>query len=100
MAKPLSELLNRVDPDVIRAAEEQAQEEILALKLTALREQLELTQTEVATKLDISQPSVANLESRGEEIKLSTLKRYVEALGGTLSLDIELPDGRHIGLDM
>jgi hypothetical protein len=28
----------------------------------------------------------------------SSLKRYIEALGGKLSLDVELADGRHIGI--
>lgn len=48
--------------------------------------------------MGISQPSVANLEKRDHEVKISSLKRYIEALGGKLSLDVELPDGRHIGI--
>nr|MCD4638436.1 transcriptional regulator [Proteus mirabilis] len=31
------------------------------------------------------------------ELKISTLKRYVEAMGGTLRLDVELPGGKHVG---
>ncbi|MNR51890.1 Antitoxin HigA [compost metagenome] len=68
------------------------------MRLAQLREQLELSQSELAKALGISQPSVANLEKRGAEIKLSSLKRYVEAMGGKLSLDIELPDGKHLGI--
>lgn len=30
-------------------------------------------------------------------LKLSSLKRYVKAIGGKLRLDIELPDGSHYG---
>ena len=52
-----------------------------------LREELAVSQVELAKRLGISQPSVANLEKRGSEIKLSSLKRYIEAMGGTLSLD-------------
>jgi hypothetical protein len=33
----------------------------------------------------------------GRDLKLSTLKRYVEAAGGKLRLDVELPDGSHYG---
>lgn len=98
MAKPLNELLKKVRPDIVQAAEKRAAQEILDIRLSMLREQLELSQVEMAARLGISQPSVANLEKRGQEIKLSSLKRYVEAMGGKLALDIELPDGRHIGV--
>lgn len=98
MAKPLNELLKKAHPDIVQAAEKRATQEILDIRLSMLREQLELSQVEMAARLGISQPSVANLEKRGQEIKLSSLKRYVEAMGGKLALDIELPDGRHIGV--
>jgi len=98
MAKPLSELLKKVDSEVIKNAEKQAAEEILEIRLARLREELELTQNEVAKLLGISQPSVANLEKRGEEVKVASLKRYVEAMGGKLRLCIELPNGKHIDM--
>ena len=73
MAKPLSALIAKTHPDVVRAAKVRAEQEILELRLAKLRE-------------------------RGAEIKLSSLKRYVEAMGGKLSLDIELPNGQHMGI--
>ena len=99
MAKSLNKLLKKVNPDVVQAAKERAEQEILEMRLSILREQLELSQVEMAQRLGISQPSVANLEKRGQEIKLSSLKRYVEAMGGKLTLDVQLPDGRHIGMN-
>ncbi|WP_370598015.1 helix-turn-helix domain-containing protein [Plesiomonas shigelloides] len=99
MVKSLNELLKKVNPDVVQAAKERAEQEILEMRLSMLREQLELSQVEMAQRLGISQPSVANLEKRGQEIKLSSLKRYVEAMGGKLTLDVQLPDGRHIGMN-
>ncbi|MDY0137725.1 MAG: XRE family transcriptional regulator [Thiomicrospira sp.] len=98
MAKPLADLLQKIDPAIVEAAQNQAEEDVLAWRLAYLREQLALSQVEMAERLGISQPSVANLEKRGHEVKLSSLKRYVEALGGKLSLDVQLPDGRHIGI--
>jgi len=47
--------------------------------------------------MGISQPSVVAIGQRGNDIKLSTMKRYVEATGGTLHADIELPGGKHMG---
>jgi len=100
MAKQLSELMNKVDPIVVNAARAQADQEIFELRLAQLRQTVEMSQHDIAVVLGISQPSVANLEKRGHEVKISSLKRYIEALGGKLSLDIELADGRHIGINV
>ncbi len=99
MSKPLSELLLKVNPEVVAAAKKQAEQEVFEMQLALLREELELSQVELAKRLGISQPSVANLEKRGQEIKLSSLKRYIEAMGGKLTLDIQLADGHHIGIN-
>ncbi|HID8403243.1 helix-turn-helix domain-containing protein [Serratia marcescens] len=97
MAKPLSQLIDKLDPAVVAAARQKADKEIFELRLAMLREELAVSQVELAKRLGISQPSVANLEKRGSEIeiKLSSLKRYIEAMGGTLSLDVQLPNGQH-----
>lgn len=100
MAKQLKELLKKVDPSVVEAARSQADREIFELRLAQLRQTVEMSQHDLALALGISQPSVANLEKRGHEVKISSLKRYVEALGGKLSLDVELADGRHIGINV
>jgi len=52
---------------------------------------------EMAGALGIKQPTVASMEKPGRDLKLSSLKRYIEATGGKLRLDIELPDGTHYG---
>ena len=100
MAKPLNELLKKLNPNVVQASKEQAVQEIFEIRLAMLREELELSQAQMAERLGVSQPSIANLEKRGEEIKLSSLKRYVDAMGGKLTLNIELADGRHIGMSV
>jgi len=38
------------------------------------------------------------MEQPGRDIHLSSLKRYGEAAGGKLRLDIDLPDGSHDGI--
>lgn len=43
----------------------------------------------------IKQPTVAGMEKPGRDVKLSTLGRYVDAIGGKLNIDVELPDGTH-----
>ena len=100
MAKQLSELVKKINPTVLEAARTKADLEIFELRLAQLRQTVEMSQHDLAVALGISQPSVANLEKRGHEVKISSLKRYVEALGGKLTLDVEMADGRHIGINV
>lgn len=58
--------------------------------LKALRLLAERSQAEVAEALGVKQPSVHKME-RQADLYLSTLRRYVEAAGGTLELRVELP---------
>ena len=73
---------------------------LLNIHLAELREKVQKTQVEMAQALGIRQPTVAGMEKPGRDLKLSTLKRYVEATGGKLRLDVELPDGSHYGFEL
>lgn len=73
--------------------QEMAEELILEAGLSKLREELALSQKDLAAALGISQPAVAQIEQRGNDIRLSTLKRYIETMGGKLSLAVEMPTG-------
>ncbi|EMC1809051.1 helix-turn-helix transcriptional regulator [Escherichia coli] len=77
-----------------------ADEMILETGLQMMREELQLSQKQVADAMGISQPAVTQLEQRGNDLKLATLKRYVEAMGGKLSLDVELPTGKRIAFNI
>ncbi|TYG33451.1 helix-turn-helix domain-containing protein [Lonepinella koalarum] len=69
---------------------------LMELRLAEIREELELSQQQLAKELNISQPSVLALEKRGNDIRLSSVKRYVEAMGGKLSLSVALPTGKTV----
>ncbi|MFO1014409.1 MAG: XRE family transcriptional regulator [Caulobacteraceae bacterium] len=58
--------------------------------LKALRELAERSQEQIAQALGVKQPSVLKME-RQADLYLSTLRRFVEAAGGTLELRVELP---------
>jgi transcriptional regulator with XRE-family HTH domain len=60
--------------------------------LRSLRKARQLTQERMAELLNIGQDSVSRIENRSD-LLLSTLKSYVEALGGSLRLIVEFPDG-------
>jgi predicted transcriptional regulator len=53
-------------------------------ELVERRRVLGLSQTEVAARMGTSQSAVARLESGDADVKLSTIERYVEALGDQL----------------
>ena len=53
----------------------------LATELVGRRHSLGLSQTEVAARMGTSQSAVARLESGDADVKLSTIERYVAALG-------------------
>ena len=55
-----------------------------------LRQAQRQTQVQVARTLGISQDSVSRLEQRAD-VLISTLRNYVEALGGHLSIVAEFP---------
>lgn len=59
--------------------------------LREIREERELYQYDIAERLNIAQKNVYNMENR-KDLRLSTLKRYVEALGGQLNIWVEFED--------
>ena len=70
-----------------RAAELVAEE----MALRELRKAHHRTQASMAKQLGISQDGVSRLEKRSD-LLLSTLRNYVEAMGGNLHLIAEFPD--------
>jgi len=60
--------------------------------LRSLRKARQLTQERMAELLNIGQDSVSRIENRSD-LLLSTLRSYVEAMGGSLRLIVEFPDG-------
>ncbi len=58
--------------------------------LAALRKAAGKAQAEIATTLNISQPSVSKIENQ-TDMYLSTLSNYVRAIGGDLELVVRLP---------
>ena len=76
-----------------RAAELMAEE----MTLRELRQARKLTQVRMARKLGITQDSVSRLEQRSD-LLLSTLRKTIEAMGGTLSLVAQFPDREPVRL--
>lgn len=67
-----------------------------AVALNMLREELNLSQAELASAMGVKQPTIAKMEQADNDPRLSTLKRYVTALGGELSIDVKIPTGKRV----
>ena len=61
------------------------------LRLRELRQARALTQQQVAERLNVKQPAIAKLEQR-TDVYLSSLRSYIEAIGGELQIVAVFPD--------
>ena len=96
MARTLDEVISRLPPDQQQEIEARAAQLIEEeMTLRDLRKAHELTQTRMAEALHISQDGVSRIETRSDFL-LSTLRSYVEAMGGKLRLVAEFPDRRPV----
>ncbi len=86
----------RLTPDQLRQLDEEVERELLEMNLRALREAVGLTQEELAKRVEVTQSQLSKLERR-EDHRLSTLRRYVEALGGRLEV-VAVVEGKRIRL--
>ena len=92
MTVSLDDMMAGLDPERRRKIEERAAELIAEeMTLRELRKARKLTQASVARELGISQDAISRLEQRSD-LLLSTLRRTVEAIGGSLSLVARFPD--------
>jgi transcriptional regulator with XRE-family HTH domain len=62
------------------------------MPLHQIRNAREMTQTRLAELMEMDQGNVSRLEQR-TDMYLSTLRSYVEAMGGTLEIRAVFPDG-------
>lgn len=92
MGKTLREKLEELSPEQRKEIEEEANF-LIAEEMTRqqLRLALKLTQEQMAEFLQVDQGNISRLEQR-TDLLLSTLRRYVAAMGGELKLVVEFPN--------
>ena len=87
MGRPTDDGLPRL-PGVREAAQHRRD---VVRRLAAARQEQGLSQTTIAARMGTSQSVVARLESGALDMRLSTLERYVAALGKELVIGVEDP---------
>ena len=92
MARKFRDLRARMSPERRRRAHERADAMIAELPLQALRHARRLTQESLAKQLGSKQALVSKLERRAD-MYVSSLRSYIQAMGGELDIIARFPDG-------
>ena len=98
----ISQLAQRPDiaDGVTRVRAEMAEaDRTYAMGLAALRQAAELTQTELARRLGVTQAAISRIE-QPHDLLLSTLNSYLGAIGGRASVIVTFADGHETTLDL
>ena len=90
--RPFRELTRDFSPERNRRIEWEKAQLLAEMPLHELRWALKLTQQELAEKLQVNQPAIAKMERRAD-MYVSSLRSYVEAMGGKLTIVAEFPEG-------
>ena len=93
-----NELLTKMSPERRTRIRNEADTLHRDYVLAQIRQQVGITQAEVAQRLGVSQPTYAECE-RGSNMRIGTLQKIVAALGGKLSFHVAI-DGRDYNLQI
>lgn len=92
MAKKFRDLRQAMSPDAQARSHAKAIAMMAALPLAELRQARHFSQEQLAAELAVKQPAVAKMEKRAD-MYISTLRRFIEAMGGQLEIRAHFPEG-------
>jgi transcriptional regulator with XRE-family HTH domain len=99
MARKWSEVRrSRLTDEELEEIEYRVRRELVTMTIQDLRKHRNLTQVQLAEALEVSQPEMSRIESSQNPL-LSTVRRFVEALGGELEVTATFPDGERVRLE-
>ena len=93
MATKFRTIREKMDPERQERIRKRTEELLAGLPLQELRQARALSQQELAEVLGLNQATVSKLERR-TDMYLSSLRRFVEAMGGELEISASFPDGK------
>ncbi|MDR4504895.1 MAG: helix-turn-helix transcriptional regulator [Candidatus Scalindua sp.] len=76
------------DPEFAKNFESGYEQFKIGVMLKTAREEAGLTQEELAKKLHTKKSAISRIENHAEDIKLSTLEKFANALGKHLKLEV------------
>jgi len=92
MARNYKELQAKMDPASVADNRVRVREELQRMALEELRSAKRATQSDMAELLDVPQSSISRIEQRAD-MYLSTLRNYIQVMGGVLQIQAIFPDG-------
>ena len=92
MARNFNELRAKMSPESQARVAARVNAELALLPLQQIRSARQMTQTRLAELLEMDQGNISKLEQR-TDMYLSTLRSYVEAMGGALEIRAIFPEG-------
>jgi transcriptional regulator with XRE-family HTH domain len=92
MARKFSGLMAKMEPQRRARIEARVRAALAEMPLQELRKARELSQVQLAKALETSQSEVSKIERR-TDLYVSTLRSYIEAMGGQPELIARFPDG-------
>jgi len=92
MAKPFKELKEEMSPQRREKIENRARAILISMALQELRQSRDLTQQDLANILHINQAALSKMENQ-TDMRISTLRKLLAAMGGNLKLVAEFPEG-------
>jgi DNA-binding XRE family transcriptional regulator len=99
MAKSLEQVMKGLPNPRRKRIERRGAELILEqLTLQQLRRELNMTQDSMADLMEVKQGHISKIEGRSD-MRISTLRDYIEALGGELDLVARIPGRKPVKLD-
>lgn len=89
--RKFSELVAKMSPESRAQVAQMTEELRREMDLTQLRNARELSQAALGEILHVEQPAIAKMEKR-TDMYVSTLRRFIEAMGGELEITARFPD--------
>ncbi|AFZ51077.1 XRE family transcriptional regulator [Dactylococcopsis salina] len=91
MARKFSELTQNFSEEQRQRIEEKKAALWEEMSLAEIRQALSLTQSTLAETMDVGQAEISKIENR-TDIFISTLRRFINAMGGELEINAVFPD--------
>jgi transcriptional regulator len=92
MSQSFQKLKSKMSPHAQAATKAKLLEMLAEMPLQELRQAKQLSQEKLAELLETKQANVSRLERR-TDMYISTLRNYIEAMGGKLEIVARFPEG-------
>ena len=95
MYTKFNDLKHKATPEQLALEKREAKAELERMGFGKLRQARQLTQVALAERLDVPQGAISRMERR-TDLLLSTLRQYIEGMGGRLELKAVFPEAEFL----